>query len=372
MTASAQTFVIVGAGLAGAKAAETLRHEGFDGRLVLIGDEPERPYERPPLSKDYLRGEPEDKPLRPPRELLRRATRSSCWTSSRVTGLDIGAQELLLEGGPAPRLRPPAACDRRRAAPPRRPGRRTWTASTTCAPSPTRSGSVSGSRAASGWWSSARLDRRRDRRLGSAEGLRGDDDRDGARCRWSASSAPSSGRSICDLHRDHGVEFLPETTVERFEGEGSVERVVTRDGAVDRDRLRRRRRSASRLAPGWPRRRASRSTTASLVDEHLETSVPGVFAAGDVANAATPSTAAGCESSTGRTHSTRPGRRPGDARPAPSPTTRSPTSSPTSTTPGWSTAAIATELGRGRLPRRRRRPRVHRLLARGRARRRRA
>lgn len=51
------TFVIIGAGLAGAKAAETLRGEGFDGRIVLIGDEPERPYERPPLSKDYLRGE---------------------------------------------------------------------------------------------------------------------------------------------------------------------------------------------------------------------------------------------------------------------------------------------------------------------------
>ena len=52
-----QTFVIVGASLAGAKAAETLRAEGFDGRLVLIGAEHERPYERPPLSKDYLRGE---------------------------------------------------------------------------------------------------------------------------------------------------------------------------------------------------------------------------------------------------------------------------------------------------------------------------
>jgi 3-phenylpropionate/trans-cinnamate dioxygenase ferredoxin reductase subunit len=52
-----RTFVIVGASLAGAKAAETLRSEGFDGRLVLLGDEPVRPYERPPLSKEYLRGE---------------------------------------------------------------------------------------------------------------------------------------------------------------------------------------------------------------------------------------------------------------------------------------------------------------------------
>jgi 3-phenylpropionate/trans-cinnamate dioxygenase ferredoxin reductase subunit len=51
-----RTFVIVGAGLAGAKAAETLRAEGFGGRIVLIGDEPERPYERPPLSKGLLLG----------------------------------------------------------------------------------------------------------------------------------------------------------------------------------------------------------------------------------------------------------------------------------------------------------------------------
>ncbi|ALU93676.1 FAD-dependent oxidoreductase [Streptomyces rubiginosohelvolus] len=51
-----QTFVIVGAGLAGAKAAETLRAEGFTGRVILIGDERDHPYERPPLSKGYLDG----------------------------------------------------------------------------------------------------------------------------------------------------------------------------------------------------------------------------------------------------------------------------------------------------------------------------
>ena len=44
-----QTFVIVGASLAGAKAAQELRDRGFDGRVILIGAEPERPYQRPPL-----------------------------------------------------------------------------------------------------------------------------------------------------------------------------------------------------------------------------------------------------------------------------------------------------------------------------------
>ena len=56
---SDQTIVVVGASLAGAKAAEELRERGFDGRVVLIGAEADRPYERPPLTKDYLRGESE-------------------------------------------------------------------------------------------------------------------------------------------------------------------------------------------------------------------------------------------------------------------------------------------------------------------------
>ena len=49
-----QTIAIVGANVGGGRAAEALRQEGFDGRIVLIGAEPERPYERPPLSKELL------------------------------------------------------------------------------------------------------------------------------------------------------------------------------------------------------------------------------------------------------------------------------------------------------------------------------
>jgi 3-phenylpropionate/trans-cinnamate dioxygenase ferredoxin reductase subunit len=57
MSTHAQAFVIIGASLTGAKAAEELRNQGFEGRVVLIGAEQELPYERPPLTKDYLRGE---------------------------------------------------------------------------------------------------------------------------------------------------------------------------------------------------------------------------------------------------------------------------------------------------------------------------
>jgi 3-phenylpropionate/trans-cinnamate dioxygenase ferredoxin reductase component len=54
-----ESFVIVGAGMAGAKGAEALRDQGFDGRITLLGDEAHRPYERPPLSKEYLMGSAE-------------------------------------------------------------------------------------------------------------------------------------------------------------------------------------------------------------------------------------------------------------------------------------------------------------------------
>ena len=117
------TFVIVGAGLAGAKAAETLRAEGFEGRLLLLGEEAERPYERPPLSKAYLRGETDrDSLYVHPEEFyadndieLRPSTpvRSIAPASRQlelVSGERISYERLLLATGAAPRrLRLPGA-----------------------------------------------------------------------------------------------------------------------------------------------------------------------------------------------------------------------------------------------------------------------
>src|SRR5437870_1074294 len=66
------TIAIVGASLAGVSAAAMLREEGFDGRVVMIGAEPELPYDRPPLSKAYLRGQvPFEKTLLRPPEFYR-------------------------------------------------------------------------------------------------------------------------------------------------------------------------------------------------------------------------------------------------------------------------------------------------------------
>src|SRR5437870_1316067 len=94
-----QTFVIVGASLAGAKAAETLRAEGFDGRLVLIGSEPERPYERPPLSKDYLRGEAERASVYVHDEAFYAEQAIELRTATTVRAIDSAAREVVLPDG---------------------------------------------------------------------------------------------------------------------------------------------------------------------------------------------------------------------------------------------------------------------------------
>jgi len=97
--ASARTFVIVGASLAGAKAAETLRTEGFDGRVVLIGEETERPYERPMLSKEYLRREKPAAKLYVHDEGFYADNDIELLTGIRVASIDTAAHQVTLRGG---------------------------------------------------------------------------------------------------------------------------------------------------------------------------------------------------------------------------------------------------------------------------------
>jgi len=92
-------YVIVGASLAGAKAAETLREEGFGGPVVLIGEETERPYERPPLSKDYLLGKAERDTIyvHPAGWYTEHDVELRLGTT--VTGVDPAAHEVMLADG---------------------------------------------------------------------------------------------------------------------------------------------------------------------------------------------------------------------------------------------------------------------------------
>ena len=282
MPADPRTFAIVGAGLAGAKAAETLREEGFDGRLVLLGAEEERPYERPPLSKEYLRGEAERAAASVHEAGFYAEHDIELRTGTAVTGLDAGAGELALVGGE--RL----AYDRLLLA-------------TGAAP---RRLSLPG----------AELDGVLElRTFADSDALRGRLDEGGRLvvigAGWIGSEVAASARQrgmdvtvvapeaeplervlgrevggiYGDLHRDHGVELRMAASVAAFEGDGRVERVRLHDGAtIVCDAVVVGVGAAPRTALAEAAGLAVENGV--LVDGRLETSVPGVFAAGDVAN----------------------------------------------------------------------------------------
>lgn len=94
-----RTITIVGASLAGLRAAETLRSDGFDGGLVIIGAENRLPYDRPPLSKSVLEGtrSPEDTTLRDRKALD--GLNADWHLGCRATTLDVAERKVHLEGG---------------------------------------------------------------------------------------------------------------------------------------------------------------------------------------------------------------------------------------------------------------------------------
>jgi NADPH-dependent 2,4-dienoyl-CoA reductase/sulfur reductase-like enzyme len=93
------TYVLIGGGLAGAKAAETLRAEGFGGRVVLVGEEAEAPYERPPLSKGYLLGSDEREKARVHEPGWYEAHDVDLRIGVRAVGLDPAARRVDLDAG---------------------------------------------------------------------------------------------------------------------------------------------------------------------------------------------------------------------------------------------------------------------------------
>jgi len=330
------TFVIIGAGLAGAKAAETLRAEGFDGRLVLLGDEPERPYDRPPLSKAYLRGEADRDSLYLHDEGFYSAHDIELRTLAPVSSIDparrrldlasgepIRYERLLLATGAAPRrLQVPGAdldgvfCLR------------------SLRDADDLAAAVGRARhvvvVGTGWIGSEAA--ASVRQLGQDVTLIGRDVAPLARV-----LGPEVGRVYREVHADHGVRLVLGADVAAFVGVGAVEAVVTGDGrtipcdlalvgigATPRSELA----EAAGLAVG----------DGVLVSERLEAvGTAGVYAAGDVAAAWHPryQTYLRVEHWANALHQGRP--RPGACSAPPPPTSESPTSSPTSMTSAWST-----------------------------------
>jgi 3-phenylpropionate/trans-cinnamate dioxygenase ferredoxin reductase component len=279
------TFVIVGAGLAGAKAAETLRAEGFDGRLLLLGDEAEQPYERPPLSKAYLRGETDPNSLYVHPDGFYAAHDIELRPSTRVGAIDpatrglelasgerIGYQRLLLATGAAPRRLPlpGAELDGVQYLRTRSDADRLAAAAAARAEHVVVVGT--------GWIGSeaaASL-----RQLGRDVTLIGPDTAPLAQV-----LGPEIGGVYRDLHADHGVRLVLGTRVAGFRGHGRVEAVVTDDGrTVEGDLVLVGAGAAPRTAlaeaAGLPVRNGL------LVNERLEAvGAAGVYAAGDVAAA---------------------------------------------------------------------------------------
>ena len=276
------SFVIVGASLAGATAAATLREDGFDGDITLIGAEPQPPYERPPLSKQYLRGEaPFEKALVRPATFYDdhridtlfgvRATRVE--PVERIVHLETGRRvrydKLLIATGvrnrrpPIPGLELEGVLDLR---------------------------SVGDADALRGHIAAGK------RAVVIGMGFIG--------CEVAASlrqmgvevvaieSSPTPlfrvlgedvGAVVAGIHREHGVDTIFDDLVLRFEGHGRVERVITKSG---------RRLECDFAVVGvgvepvvdFLAESGIGIDNGILVDEYCRSTVEGIYASGDVAN----------------------------------------------------------------------------------------
>jgi len=284
--ADRSTFVIVGAGFAGAKAAETLRQEGFDGRIVLLGNEPVRPYERPPLSKDFLQGKATFDDAAVHEEGFYAQHDVELLTGTSAAGLDTAAHRLTLDSGET------LEYDRlliATGAVPRRP--------------PIPGADLDGVQVLRSFADAQALRERLE--AGGRLAVIG--------AGWIGCEVAASARTVgaevtlveqaatplegvlgaelggffADLHRRNGVNLLTGAGVERIEGDGAVRGIRLADGteaACDTVVI------GVGVAPDTRLAEAGglEIDNGVATDAQLRTSAPDVFAAGDVANAQHP------------------------------------------------------------------------------------
>jgi 3-phenylpropionate/trans-cinnamate dioxygenase ferredoxin reductase component len=282
MDAMKQQYVIVGANLAGGTAAITLREEGFDGEIVLIGAEPHPPYERPPLSKEYLQGKkPFEESLLKPLTFYAEHT-IQARLGVRATRVDPRQQVVELEDGDRVRYDKVLVATGVRNRRFRLPGMELegiYDLRTVADADLIRAESVQGRRA-----------------VLVGMGFIGSEVAASLRHHGVEVTVIESfktplyrvlgeevGRAFETLHREHGVQMFFEETVTALEGKRHVQCVVTSSG---------RRLDCDFVVVGMGVEPVTDILTNTdvqmengiVVDEYCQTNVEGIYAAGDVAN----------------------------------------------------------------------------------------
>ena len=278
------THVIVGASLAGASAAAALRKDGFDGRIVLIGEETERPYERPELSKTYLRGEAK-KDLHVHASDYYVDNGIELLTGRPVDGIDIGRREVRLgdERIPFDRLLLATGATPRRLELPGSQLEGIETLRTMADADRIRErakDAVAIAVIGGGWIGSEVAASLREIGRDVTLILPGQDPLEHV-------LGSVLGSMYSTAHKEHAVTLITGTAATGFEGRDLVTAVHTADGrSVPADLV---------VVGIGAEPRVELATHAGiavengiLVDDRLQTSVPGIYAAGDVANAHHP------------------------------------------------------------------------------------
>ncbi len=279
---SGKTFAIIGAGQSGGWTAKTLRDEGFEGRIILFGDEPYPPYERPPLSKEVLLG---DQPVES--TYLWPDGFYDEWNmemrlGTRVASISPAGHSLTLENGETVSYDRLMIATGGRARPLRVPGADLDGVHLLRAISDTiaiRKGISQGSRffVVGGGWIGlevAAAARKQGAEVTLVEAL---DQLCGR------ALTPEFAARLLKIHQGHGVDIRLNTSIDHFEGDGSVARAVLSDGnAVE---------CATAVIGIGLIANTELADAAGLqvdngivVDELGRTSDPDIFAAGDVTN----------------------------------------------------------------------------------------